>query len=697
MKTQISTPGSRFIEAISYGFVIALSAYLASFTEKLWRLKWFSAFHSSTQEIISITLYFFIVTSIFIFIAQSIKQNETNTYKRFSLSFYTFIFSYTLVVFYLFLISSFTFNPNFMIHIGLCGSLMILVVHLIKSLKYDSIISSFKQTILALFKQLFSLYGFLVFLLFVSLMVLAVGYAKSRSIADTITEIRLMFNRESSTPWILIPATGETKFRRPMIIQFDEQTPQTGYVLERSGKLFRIDYPNGSNKTLVLDITQKVGVIDVENGALGFDLHPEFSNSSSAHYGHIYLYYTSVHNEVQTNILSKFNIKKDLQKAIDSEEVLIHLSRDNTAYHNGGSVEFGTDGMLYIALGEGVRNDDYKAYSDTLRSAILRIDVNQDPNLSQPIQRQPKNGKTTGYSIPKDNPFIGHPKILDEYWAVGLRNPFRISFDKTTGALWAGDVGSDIWEEVNEIKKGGHYLFPYIEGPKTEDFKTPDDLIGQPQHATYAYEHSALERAVIGGIVYRGQSLPKLQGHYIFCDNFSGKLYGFDINQPQVSQVELIAQAPMGSQRGPTSIVADPEGNLLITLLGHNNKDTGQILKLVPRNEENLKKSTASQSEEESLAYNYDDTLSLFKESCARCHGANGQADGPDSKLFNVDIADFSSTDFQNKRSDKELENIIRKGGPANGLSPFMPPWESVLSDDEVKHLVKLIRTMKAE
>ena len=365
------------------------------------------------------------------------------------------------------------------------------------------------------------------------------------------------------------------------------------------------------------------------------------------------------------------------------------LDRENSAYHNGGSVDFGPDGFLYIALGEGVHPKVTKLASESLRAGIMRVDVDKlGGALSSPISAHVAHGTTQGYFVPNDNPFISDDRALDEYWAMGLRNPFRISFDAKTGELWAGDVGSTVWEEVNKVVKGSNYLYPYIEGPKTSDFVVADDLIGEARHPDYTYKHSAFDRAVIGGVVYRGSALPALDGVYLFGDNFSGKIFGIDTTGPSsIGDATVIAQAQQYAQRGISSITYSPEGEVFVTLLGSKANHNGQLMILKTADGQ----VASNQNEEANDAphvYDAQATKSLFLEMCARCHGNQGDGKGPDAASFDVKIADFTQPGTRDKQT---LVNIIKNGGAANQLSPYMPPWQVVLSDNEIDDLVRYI------
>lgn len=676
---------------LSYAGLTSLTVYFAALSEQKWRPLPFSEFYLSNSEVLTIALVLGTTTFIVLALGRIIANPQENA-KKFSLDYFNYLLAYTVTILYFLLASSITFSPNLFVYIGIYSTVAALLIHLLFIQSTQGLYREVLACIKGLFKRLITLYGVFVLLLFMTPMALAIGFIFSRDVADVITEIRLKFNKAEDVQWALVPAMDNVNFRRPMIARFSAEESNTLYVLERSGKLYRIDYPSGNNKELILNLEDKVGLVDVENGALGLALHPEYGQKSSASYRAAYIYYTSVHNNEQKNIISKFSFNGTPKENTESEQYLMVLERTNDAYHNGGSLEFGPDGFLYIALGEGLYLDkNKKDTSQSLRAGIMRIDVDmQGGSTSHKINAKPLHALTENYYIPSDNPFVGNEKALDEYWVMGLRNPFRVSFDAKNGTLWAGDVGSTVWEEVNKVVKGSNYLYPYIEGPKTSDFVTPQGLVGEAKHPNYTYKHSAFDRAVIGGVVYRGSELPELKGTYIFGDNFSGKLFGIPENIEHTEKSQLIAQALQYAQRGISSITYSPEGEVFVTLLGAKGKDTGQLMKLTSVN--NQPQTVEKSEPEEKHVYSATETKSLYLEMCARCHGNEGLGNGPDTKSFDVKIANF--TDIKYARSSESIQAIIAKGGTENKLSPYMPPWQFVLSENEIQDLSRFINSL---
>jgi uncharacterized repeat protein (TIGR03806 family) len=239
----------------------------------------------------------------------------------------------------------------------------------------------------------------------------------------------------------------------------------------------------------------------------------------------------------------------------NSEKVILQMP-DDAGNHNGGDVHFGPDGYLYVSLGdEGSQNDSLnnsQLINRDFWSGIIRIDVNVNPadydNPSNPNLRpnfHPAIVLESGnprYKVPADNPWVGATtfngapvvptSVRTEFHAVGLRNPWRFSFDPATGDLWCGDVGGGAWEEINIITRGGNYGWAFREGnengPKWN--ARPSGWAGAVA-PVYAYAHGSGQfqgRSVTGGVRYRGNRIPSLTGKYVFADHVSGNIWSLD-------------------------------------------------------------------------------------------------------------------------------------------------------------------------
>ena len=313
--------------------------------------------------------------------------------------------------------------------------------------------------------------------------------------------------------WEEVDDKGKVQPLRPIIITNPGDGTNRVVVAMQQGQIHLIPNNSKAEKSKIfLDISSKVRYIDKENeeGLLGLAFHPDYKKN-----GEFFAYYTVKHTP-HLCVISRFKVSKDNPDQADSayEEVLIEIPHPFWN-HKGGTLAFGPDGYLYCAIGDGGDgNDPYNNGQNlgTLLGKIIRIDVNK---------------KDTGmkYSIPKDNPFVGQ-KAAPEIFAYGLRNVWRMAFDKTTGNLWAADVGQNLWEEINIIKKGGNYGWAIREGAhpfgnyESKSAQTVIDPI-------YEYDHR-VGKSITGGFVYRGKKIPELQGHYLYADYISGKVYALN-------------------------------------------------------------------------------------------------------------------------------------------------------------------------
>lgn len=647
-------------------------------------------------------LKYFLVIHLLIFASIQFRNGAVkfSIGQRLSKEIFTLIAAYSISALTIFITTTVNYDPDFIAGIGICSVLLFVITHyLAKSLTPQQAGNS--SLVNSLIRQFFSISGVFVLILALTPPVLAYFFTKSRDVANVITQIRINANDllSEKANYRLVNIKEGMKFQQPLLAKTAPRNDQILYILERPGRLMSLEYPPSATTAtkLVIDFQNKVGEAEIENGALGFAFHPEFGDRSSKNSGFIYIYYTDVHNDEQINKVSRFNLNLSSPTSVNqSETTLLALKRENSGFHNGGSIEFGADGFLYIALGEGVHLKE-SSIAKTLRQGILRVDVDQlGGSISQPVLVQPVNGVAKNYYIPKNNPFVNSSDIRDEYWAIGLRNPYRFNFDPKTGFLWVGDVGSTKWEEINIIKKGGDYQFPAIEGREETGIGKPFLPVNAQHGPIYTYLHTAYDRAVIGGNVYQGTTFPELQGSYIFADNYSSKLFKMPSDKKIVDHVTQIAKANQFAQRGVSSVNILNNGDILVTTLGRSVAPTGEVLQLIDADKTEM---TINKTPEktEVLKVTKAEALRIFVTNCARCHGTNGKADGPDSAILGTKVADFTHKTFQSTRSNEHLLNTIRKGGVANGLSPMMPPWEGILDKEEIEALVTTIREFKTD
>lgn len=298
------------------------------------------------------------------------------------------------------------------------------------------------------------------------------------------------------------------RFDRPLEITHAGDGSGRVFVVEQAGVIHVFpNRPDVDRTTVFLDIRDVVSRDHNEEGLLGLAFHPRFKEN-----GEFFVYYST---RPRASIVSRFRVSADDPNRADrnSEEILMHIPQP-FGNHNGGSMEFGPDGYLYIGLGDGgSANDPYGAGQDlkTLLGKILRIDVDRrDPGLA--------------YAIPKDNPFAGRKDgTRGEIWAYGLRNVWRLAFDRVTGDLFAGDVGQNRYEEIDLIVRGGNYGWKIREGfhPFEPNAPQTGDVLIDP--LVEYFRHEGL--SVTGGRVYRGSRLPEFYGAYFYADYVTGNVW----------------------------------------------------------------------------------------------------------------------------------------------------------------------------
>lgn len=287
-------------------------------------------------------------------------------------------------------------------------------------------------------------------------------------------------------------------------------------VVEQGGRV-RFLAPDGRAQT-VLDIGGKVRRVHNEEGLLGLAFHPGYPR-----HGRIYVYYSA--SDPRRNVLSEWTVRNGRAEA---ERVLLDINKPY-GNHNGGMLAFGPDGFLYISVGDGGSGGDPHGNAQntaTLLGKILRIDVD-------------KSAPGRAYAIPPDNPFAKAPGARPEIWAYGLRNVWRFSFDRQTGALWAGDVGQDAWEEIDLVTRGGNYGWNLREGKHV--YKKGRTHGGPAIEPVLELPRSEAQ-SITGGYVYRGDKFPDLSGAYVFADFMTGKIWSWRGGRlTHIAQGELIS------------------------------------------------------------------------------------------------------------------------------------------------------------
>lgn len=517
-------------------------------------------------------------------------------------------------------------------------------------------------------------------------------YKANQDFSNTVNGLRASLNTAVESEWSLIPAYPGQTFEQPMYLAFEPDRADSIIVLSRPGRLFRyVTGPDWREETL-LDLSAEVGSIDIEMGAYSFALHPEFNQPEAENSGFVYVYYTHVGDGRHFNRLVRFDLSLPTREAREkSRTTLIDFERRPSGMHNGGGILFGPDGFLYFSLGDFMMADGTQRIDDRLIGGIFRIDVDmQGGDVSAPIKRQPRDGMTQNYYIPTDNPWFGSDNALEEYWALGFRNPWRMSMDPATGSIWLGDVGVNRFEEQNRVEKGDNGQWNYREGMSATDVEKPAPIIGREIEPVYTYEQTALARASMGGLVYRGMKHSQLQGKYLFADNQAGTLHTLDPENPKTT-ARTIAQAGQFGQLGITSLLSDASGDLYITVLGNKGRRSGEIVRLVSTDEDTVDTSGKMQSTSAG-----EDMETKYVSVCSRCHGLDGQgAAEMDLGAEAKERPDFTSAEWQDRVTDDYLKRVIVEGGSAVGISEQMPAWGDFFDEEELKLLIEKLRAFK--
>ena len=338
-------------------------------------------------------------------------------------------------------------------------------------------------------------------------------------------------------------------FERPVHVADPGDGSGRLFVVEQEGRI-RILRDGEVLPDPFLDIVDLVNSNGNEQGLLSVAFHPNYAESGLVFVG--YTARAATGDSVGDNTIARYRVSADDPNRVDpaSGEVLLAIS-DPYANHNGGLVLFGPDGHLYAGFGDGGSQGDPHRNGqnpDVLLGKILRLDVDT-PSADGP------------YAIPANNPFAaggGAPEV----WAIGLRNPWRFSFDRATGDLYIGDVGGGQYEEINVepagATGGANYGWDIMEGPAChqDDECSADGLI----LPVTAYDHS-LGNAVTGGYVYRGAAVPDLRGVYLYADFGSGLLWGLG----QDANGEWAGSEPIETDLNISSFGEDAAGELYVT------------------------------------------------------------------------------------------------------------------------------------
>ena len=362
------------------------------------------------------------------------------------------------------------------------------------------------------------------------------------------------------------------RFLEPVQVVFDGVHEDVMFVVEKKGVVRRVSTkPDAAEKPAYLDIKERVADRNDEEGLLSLVFHPDFKTN-----GELYVWYTA--HRPRRGVLSKFTTTPESPKVDPDSEVVLLEVDEPWGNHNGGTVLFGPDGFLYLGIGDGgAANDPEESgqNKNTLLGKIIRIDVNQTQGGKQ-------------YAIPQDNPFVGVDGVKEEIWATGMRNPWRMSFDRTTGELWAGDVGQYAWEEIDIIVKAGNYGWNVREG--AHEFRGDQRKASQMVNPVFEYGRRS-GGSITGGHVYRGSTIPWLVGRYVYADYLSKKIWNLSKSEEdeQLYKANLIAAT---TPLAISSFGETPSGEILACGFMTPYASIGKIYRLVPAPEEDLSDST---------------------------------------------------------------------------------------------------------
>lgn len=343
------------------------------------------------------------------------------------------------------------------------------------------------------------------------------------------------------------PFHANLSFDRPLYVTAAPGNDNDLFVLQQGGTIKRfVNAPGTQTSSTFLNITDRVLQNGHnEQGLLGLVFHPQYASN-----GYFYVYYIPT-GGVRRARLSRFRRSSSNPDVGDpsSENILLTFNQpEGFGNHNGGCLQFGPDGKIYLAVGDGGSANDPPNNAQNIEVVMGKmLRLNDDG------------------SIPSDNPFVNKAG-RDEIWAVGLRNPWRFSFDPANGKLWLGDVGQNALEEVDVIKKGGNYGWRIFEANRSNinpnhlpasDFDGP--VFKYPRKTDTP--GGVFGRSITGGYVYRGSAVPALVGKYMFADFLAGKVWTLTQNDGVVGSnpSKFVGNVPL-----PASFGRDNQGNIYV-------------------------------------------------------------------------------------------------------------------------------------
>lgn len=349
---------------------------------------------------------------------------------------------------------------------------------------------------------------------------------KERSSRVPWTSSKIAGTPDPPSPYAVEPAFPGIKLQSPVVLVRAGGTGRL-FVGELHGRISSFpDDPDCARADLALDLTR---VHPDVTALYGLTFHPRFEENR-----YVYVCYALRSGLPDGSVVARFTMNRTDPPTIDpaSEQVIL---RFYSGGHNGGCLDFGNDGCLYISTGDGgdpSPPDPLSTGQDCsdLLSCILRVDVDH-----------PEPGRN--YRVPPDNPFLNVEGVRPEIWAFGFRNPWKMSFDHATGDLWVGDVGWELWEMVFKVRRGGNYGWSVMEGPqpvRVELRRGPGPIL--PPMKVHPHSEAA---SMTGGYVYHGKRFPELAGAYIYGDYQTGTVWSLRARGDAVVEHRELARTPL--------------------------------------------------------------------------------------------------------------------------------------------------------
>jgi len=344
---------------------------------------------------------------------------------------------------------------------------------------------------------------------------------------------------------------------QPLFVRGARDGSKRLFIVQQRGRILAYNPATGTTTTF-LDVTTKVSQFGPERGLLGLAFHPQFATN-----GYFFINYTRASDGA--TIVARYKTNDgNLTGNVSSERIVMTIAQPYSN-HNGGMIDFGPDGFLYIGMGDGGSANDPLANSQNLASyhgKLLRI----DPDVSGDNTNPP-------YAIPSTNPFAGPINGLDEIYAFGFRNPWRWSFDRATGELWLADVGQNAIEEVNKVVLGGNYGWRVYEGNTCTNIEPTNCVASNYAAPLFQYSHTGSRCSVTGGYVYRGSRLLSTfpRGTYIYGDYCTGEIFIWRGKQ----------QLLVDTTRFISSFGEDDDGEIYVVGIGSSSSATGTVEKFV--------------------------------------------------------------------------------------------------------------------